>query len=218
VIGRVGSRWISSALLLLPLSGCVHTSVSRPNCAGLGEQRVSASARETVEEDWPDGSPRLRKQVRRLPDGNAVDHGEYTRWYPNGQVEYECFFAEGKKHGVTTMWHRNGQVWTKDHHVHGVRHGVFCTWDDTGQLRKEEQYCDGLPCGTWTVWGAGGEVKIRVEKGGGGGSSSLRQNPGPARHQASPAAVGAMLLVDATPLPDPGWDAIRAASRTSACL
>lgn len=154
------------ALFLLPTVGCIHSSASRPGATTAAERCPQASSLETVEEYWPDGKLRLRKEVRRLPDGSGVDHGQYARWYPNGQMEYECFFVEGKKHEVTTMWHRNGQVWTQDHHVHGVRHGLFRTWDDQGRLRKEEHYCDGLPCGTWTVWDAGGKVKIKVEKGG----------------------------------------------------
>ena len=137
---------------------------SRPTVAPVLGQAVPAGAVETVEEHWPDGRLRLRKEVYRQADGSTVNHGRYQRWYPEGQAEYECAFDHGQKHGVTTMWHRNGKVWTQDHHVHGVRHGVFRTWDDAGRLRKEEHYCEGMPCGTWTVWNAEGKVKIQVEK------------------------------------------------------
>ena len=167
---RVEIQLAAVSAVLALTAGCLRQGESRLDAAPALGRAVQTCAVEAVEEHWPDGHLRLRKEVYRQADGSTVNHGRYQRWYPDGQAEYKCAFEHGRKHGVTTMWHRNGQVWTQDHHVHGVRDGVFRTWDDQGRLRKEEHYCDGLPCGTWTVWNGEGKVKIQVEKGGDSGA------------------------------------------------
>jgi antitoxin component YwqK of YwqJK toxin-antitoxin module len=114
---------------------------------------------ETVEEYWPNGQLRIRRQVIREPDGTLIDHGPYTSWYDNGQKEYEAVFVHGKKDGVVTRWHRNGQKWMEERYAHGKKHGTTYVWDEAGRKRKEENYSNGKPHGTWTVWDAEGRVK-----------------------------------------------------------
>jgi hypothetical protein len=113
----------------------------------------------TAQEYWPDGNLRLRKDVLDRPDGTAVNHGTYTRWYPSGQKEYEATFDHGRKHGRTINWHKNGQVWMEQYYQHGQRHGPGITWDADGNNRKEENHRHGRPHGTWTVWAKDGTIK-----------------------------------------------------------
>lgn len=144
---------IATALLWVP-AGC-----------GNGDRNVrsrdTAEGVEIVEESWPDGKLRLRKQVLRNADGTLVDHGTYTRWHPNGQKAYEATFVAGKVHGIETQWHKNGQKSTEQHYDHGMRHGPRITWDENGQKRKEEHFVNDKPHGTWTVWGKDGRIKAQ---------------------------------------------------------
>lgn len=112
-----------------------------------------------VEERWPNGTLRLRKEALKMPAGTLVEHGAYTQWYDNGQKEYEATYVHGALHGVETAWHKNGQKRTEQHYVHGKRHGPRYAWDPAGRKRKEEHYFDDQPDGTWTVWNADGKVK-----------------------------------------------------------
>ncbi|MGD8452365.1 MAG: hypothetical protein PVJ57_11150 [Phycisphaerae bacterium] len=114
---------------------------------------------EVIEERWPDGTLRLRRGVLRLDDGQELDHGLFTRWYANGQKEFEGQFVRGKKEGITKRWHDNGRVWIEERYTHGLKQGSCFTWDPEGRLRKEERYADGLPHGTWTVWTGDGRIK-----------------------------------------------------------
>lgn len=142
---------LASALPLL-LVGCRTSAVPLS---------VSAPARnvETVEEHWPDGKVRLRRQVRRSPDGTLQDHGRYERWYNNGQKEYEATMVAGRKNGVVTFWHRNGRKWIEEHYLDGRRDGIRRVWDDLGRKRKEERFLLGKPHGIWTTWGEDGEIR-----------------------------------------------------------
>jgi len=115
--------------------------------------------RDVVEQHWPDGQLRLRKQVLRNPDGTLVNHGTYARWYSNGHKEYEAVLVRGKKHGTTTRWHKNGRKWSEQHYVNGQKHGASYIWDENGVKRKEEHHVQGKPHGTWTTWDSKGDIK-----------------------------------------------------------
>ena len=148
------AQWPLAALVALAClpAGCrqatSEVSLERP-----------AESTETVEETWPDGRLRLRRDVLRTADGTRIDHGTYTCWYDNGRKEYEATFILGKIHGSATRWHRNGQKAVEEHFVYGKRHGMRCTWDENGVKRKEEHHVDDKPDGTWTVWDKRGRVK-----------------------------------------------------------
>lgn len=114
---------------------------------------------QVIEEHWPDGRPRLRKEALSGPNGALVNHGTYTRWFDNGNQEYEATYVHGELHGVATAWHQNGRKWTEQHYDHGVRHGARRNWDQSGRLRGEEHFVKGKPHGTWTIWKADGSVK-----------------------------------------------------------
>ena len=110
---------------------------------------------ETVEEHWPNGQLRLRKQVLTLEDGSVVDHGRFERWHDNGKKEYEAVFIKGKKEGTTTRYHKSGRKATEQEYRNGKRHGRSVTWNDSGTMVKEENWKDGKPHGTWTIWEEG---------------------------------------------------------------
>ena len=110
---------------------------------------------ETVEEFWPNGQLKLRKQVLRLDDGTVVDDGKFERWHSNGKKEYEAVFVKGAKEGTTIRYHKNGRKATEQEYRKGKRHGRSASWNDAGAMVKEENWMDGRPHGTWTIWDKG---------------------------------------------------------------
>jgi antitoxin component YwqK of YwqJK toxin-antitoxin module len=118
----------------------------------------SADKLELVEEHWPNGQLRLRKQVLHREDGSVVDHGSFKRWHDNGKKEYEAVFVEGKKEGTTIRYHKNGRKAAQQEYRNGKRHGRCVNWDGSGRMVKEENWAEGKPHGTWTVW-QDGKVK-----------------------------------------------------------
>jgi antitoxin component YwqK of YwqJK toxin-antitoxin module len=122
---------------------------------------------EVVEEHWPNGVLRLRKEVLRSSDGTVVDHGSYESWYDNGQIEYQGTFVQGKADGIARRFHRNGQKSVEESLAKGMRQGPRFSWDEGGVLRKEEHFTDDLPDGVWTTWDDKGKIKAqqRFERG-----------------------------------------------------
>ena len=137
-------------LALLPLLAVLALDCSTLCVAS--SDNPPAPGHETVEERWPDGTMRQRKQVLRLEDGTTVDDGPFERWYIDGTKEYSAVFVRGKKDGTTVRYHRNGQIASRQQYQDGRLDGPSVSWDDGGRKVKEENWADGLPHGTWTVW------------------------------------------------------------------
>jgi hypothetical protein len=116
---------------------------------------------EVVEEYWPNGKLRVRREVLRQPDGTLMDHGNYTCWFDHGGKEYEAVFLHGQVNGVATRWHRNGVKASEQHYANGKRDGPRYSWDENGVLRKEEHFVGDLPDGTWITWDDKGKIKAQ---------------------------------------------------------
>jgi len=97
-----------------------------------------ASAHEIVEQRWPDGTLRERRQVLRLADGSVVGDGPFERWFPDGTKEYEARFVRGRKDGTTIRWHRNGQVASRDASLQGPTAACACDAGDDVDARLAE--------------------------------------------------------------------------------
>lgn len=143
------------ALLCLP-AGCTQVDRKTPPNQAAAQ---TAGGVETIEEHWPNGQLRLRKQVLIDADGTPVEHGPYARWHDNGEQEYEATFVHGKKHGLATRWHKNGRKWLLEHYEQGQKHGLTRAWDENGVIRKEERYANGKPHGVWTIWDKRGRIR-----------------------------------------------------------
>jgi hypothetical protein len=152
-------RWLVLVLLAALLLSPVGCASGERGTRSSGSLEDPAESVEVVEEYWPDGRLRLRKEVLRCTDGMLINHGAYTRWHDNGNREYEATYVRGELHGVATAWHKNGQKWSEQRYDHGVRHGTRHTWDQSGRLRSEEHYVKDEPDGTWTIWKADGSIK-----------------------------------------------------------
>ena len=143
------------ALLLPQPVGCRQADRAAP----VDTTAKPAVPAEVIEEFWPAGRSRLCREVVRNQDGSPVDHGTYTRWYQNGEREYEATYVRGRLQGVETAWHMNGQRRTEQHFDQGLRQGVRRDWDEQGHLRREEHYLKDRPHGTWTIWKSDGRIK-----------------------------------------------------------
>lgn len=177
IIGR--RVLVLAAILVAIAAGCrpathapgVQQPTTRPGDAVAREapappQAATAPteiATRVVEETWPDGRLKLRKEVRVRADGTVVDNGSYTTWYPSGQEQYQGTLVDGRWDGVARSWHDNGQLAIEEHFRNGLREGPRRTWDREGRLRKEEHWANDQPDGVWTTWRDNGEIRSRQE-------------------------------------------------------
>jgi hypothetical protein len=137
----------------LVVTGCATTRSKMPPIEP--KESPQGEPGDILEEFWPDGSIRIRREVIRGEDGLPIDHGVYTRWHKNGLPEYETVYDHGRMNGRAIRWHMNGEKWIEELYVQGLKEGASRTWNEAGELVKEEQYAHGKPHGTWTVWKKG---------------------------------------------------------------
>jgi hypothetical protein len=57
--------------------------------------------------------------------------------YPDGRVECEVSFEDGREHGAARDWHPNGQIGGETPYLWGVIHGLVREWFDDGSLHVE---------------------------------------------------------------------------------
>lgn len=144
------------AACIAPQSGSgAHASPVAP-----APQTAPATPATVVEEQWPDGTPHVRRHVLRQPDGTLLDDGLYESWYQNGRREYEGGYVNGQVDGCHRRWHANGRLATEEYYRKGQRHGPRWTWDEQGLLRKQEYFVDDQPDGIWRVWKSSGELRM----------------------------------------------------------
>jgi hypothetical protein len=106
------------------------------------------------------------------------------RFYPNGQLEWEGTFVDGRPHGIQRRWYPNGVLsdetplqdgnyegigkhWNNKGELVGtweVRNGrgVFRMWHENGVLSGELPYLDGNWTGRQRVWFEDGELVTQV--------------------------------------------------------
>jgi hypothetical protein len=144
---------IRARLAILPLLAASALACAAAALAAPAAPPVPAApGHDVVEQRWPDGTLRERRQVLVLPSGETIDDGPFRRWFVDGTLEYEAVFVLGKKEGTTVRYHRNGRVASRERYREGKRDGPSLSWNDSGEKVKEERWAAGLPHGTWTVW------------------------------------------------------------------
>ena len=82
--------------------------------------------------DYPELDMATGMLDRLDPDMTRVKVGKETGWYPNGKVQFEGSYRDGKKHGTWTQYHENGVKAEEARFRNGVPAGAPRRWDEAG--------------------------------------------------------------------------------------
>lgn len=82
---------------------------------------------------------------------DALQHGHWVTWSPEGKVVSEGELLAGKRNGVFRTWYANGRLRTKEDYLEGKRHGPFASWDPHGAPEDQGLYLEGKRVGAWTL-------------------------------------------------------------------
>lgn len=105
-----------------------------------------------VEQKYPDGALRAKRDLVRMSDDQLVDHGAYTEYYPSGSKFAEGTFNMGVHDGQWTFWHENGQVCKTVTFKDGLAHGTWDVFDEEGRVVKKKSYDMGQRDGLWVYY------------------------------------------------------------------
>src|SRR6187551_2603655 len=67
-----------------------------------------------------------------LREDNETLNGSYKSYYPNGKLEMEGKFEDGKRAGTFLEYHENGKLLRKISYMNGLRHGAVEVYDEDG--------------------------------------------------------------------------------------
>ena len=146
---------------------------------GFSVNQDSDPATEILEESFPSGKPKSKRNVIRDSEGVPWNHGLFQSWHENGQVHESGNYKDGKKVGRWDTYHPDGSVAASGIYRRGLRIQRWNYHDETGKRLGEsgkyrpefEDYPSGaqrsagenrgkLRHGHWTWWYENGRVAL----------------------------------------------------------
>lgn len=129
----------------------ITSSASESDSSSTSKAEVAYELR-MVGEDWPNGEPMYREEIKLFPDGTQVKHGTRTTYWENGQEKLRMHFVDGVAHGPKATWHLDGTEWAVGGFVNGKEDGRWTTWYPTGTKQQEFFMEDGALHGVQSSW------------------------------------------------------------------
>jgi MORN repeat protein len=88
------------------------------------------------------------------------ENGLFRTWHPNGQLEFEVTYEEGRRTGLSRSWHENGQLEAEATWKDDVLDGIYKYWDKDGQFRYEKSWKEGSQHGLERHWNSDGTLRL----------------------------------------------------------
>ncbi len=130
--------------------------------AGRHERRgllaTVAAAPKVVEEKWPDGKIKVRREMGEDLHGRLVPHGMETRYDPDGVKLAETSYRLGDMDGPWREFYLNGKTKIEGNYRRGKKEGPEISYTDDGQKVKEVNYHDDQKQGKTIEWLAGHKI------------------------------------------------------------
>ncbi|MEJ7664279.1 MAG: hypothetical protein WKG07_34535 [Hymenobacter sp.] len=89
-------------------------------------------------------------------------NGPYKRFYPNGRLEAQTRYADGKRDSLYVEFHANRGRRLEATYVAGTRQGPFKTYYSDGKVAQVGTFVDDEPAGPLTTYYPTGEIKLQT--------------------------------------------------------
>lgn len=100
-----------------------------------------------VETDEPGLQPDI--QISNTIPTEGAEDGPYTLYYPNGNLQVEGMFVNGKRSGVWTSYHPAGNKQSQNTYVNGELEGKTVVYFPSGQIMYIGYFSNGENDGQW---------------------------------------------------------------------
>jgi antitoxin component YwqK of YwqJK toxin-antitoxin module len=124
----------------------------------------SFSQHQKRETKYEDGTPREVFYALEKGNGNFVRDGEYKSWYPNGHLETQGQYKEGKRAGSWKHWYKNSQLQSEETYSLDVLDGRYMTWYENGQKKIDAQALRGKYVNHYMSWFDNGQVEFDLTR------------------------------------------------------
>lgn len=99
---------IICAVCLIVATGCKNSTADHPASTDRNHQEADSSVINGTWEKYEDSVLVARGSYK-----NGKKTGNWTYWYPNGQIREEGHFRKGEKDGMWVQWYKDGEVMWK---------------------------------------------------------------------------------------------------------
>ena len=155
------------------------------NMAARAQESEEKPKTQQVTENFPNGKPKIVREVIYDEKKKQVNHGLWKRFHPTGKVAEQGNFQQGKAEGlfhyfhqdgtlakqgsfkagkadgVWKAWHTNGKPDFVGEYQNGQAEGVWNYWHPTEKLARKGEYRAGKAEGIWTYWHPDGNISQR---------------------------------------------------------
>lgn len=93
---------------------------------------------------------------------DAIKHGQYIGYNPDGSVFEESTFVNGAQEGIRKIYHLNGAIQAKETYVKDVLDGKFEEYYPSGKLSFTGTYVNNNMEGVWQKFYESGQLEEEV--------------------------------------------------------
>ncbi len=122
---------------------------------------TQVAAAKEIRELYSRGKPRAVWAGGVADDGRFLLHGKETRFYPDGQKQYEAAYQLGRKTGTETLWREDRTVEWQWQYASGGTNAWTCYWP-SGIKKSEAHWRGKIADGLATCWDPAGNEVSRV--------------------------------------------------------
>jgi len=95
-----------------------------------------------VSEKYNNGNMKLAYAYYQDNSGQEIRHGQFNKWFPNGESWIQCEYVHGEIEGLWQYGKVDGLHCRQEQYLKGKKHGVF-KWFHQGALTKEQVWRNG---------------------------------------------------------------------------
>ena len=92
-----------------------------------------------------------------------IGRNTHTSYYPNGSIEFEASYFNGKPDGVVKYWLQSGQLISVAQYENGKLHGSWYRYHENGKLAYSGDYFFGDIHGNEKFYHQNGNIKSSQE-------------------------------------------------------
>ncbi|NQU48244.1 MAG: toxin-antitoxin system YwqK family antitoxin [Planctomycetes bacterium] len=101
---------------------------------------------------WEDGTPRLEYEIQQESGKDPVRHGDFKRWFQNGELAEKGKYRNGVKSGTWFTYYESGDVKSSGKYNKDNQKGAWKFYYPSKQLKAEGEFVDGHRHGRWQEW------------------------------------------------------------------
>ena len=147
---KKGVFYISLLIILLSTASCTKTKTELYKNGGLKSQIQYRFGKEN-------GVSRFYHEVygsmiAEAHMKNGKKEGEYSRFYFNGNREYQAFYKNDVLNGIERTWNKEGQLISETYYKDGKKNGAYSSWYENGVMMAKGAFKNDLEEGKWQIF------------------------------------------------------------------